>query len=69
MNVTLKDRTAETAAVYFERTRSPIIRKFLPQKAQTLEEALADFRSPAQEALAGPSAPTDSMSGTYGATA
>ena len=44
MNVTLKDRTAETAAVYFERTRSPIIRKFLPQKAQTLEEALADFR-------------------------
>ena len=44
MNVTLKDRTAETAAVYFERTRSPIIRKFLPQKAQTLEEAMADFR-------------------------
>lgn len=44
MNVTLKDRTAETAAIYFERTRSPIIRKFLPQKAQTLEEALADFR-------------------------
>ena len=43
MNVTLKDRTAETAAVYFERTRSPIIRKFLPQKAQTLEEAMAEL--------------------------
>lgn len=44
MTVTLGDRTAETAAVYFERTRSPAIRKTLPQKAQTLEEFLADFR-------------------------
>lgn len=43
MNVRLGDRTAETAAVYFKRTRSPAIRKTLPQKAQTLEEALADF--------------------------
>ena len=44
MEVSLGERTAETAAVYFKRTRSPAIRKFLPQKARTLEEALADFR-------------------------
>lgn len=44
MRVSLGERTAETAAVYFKRTRSPAIRKFLPQKARTLEEALADFR-------------------------
>ena len=43
MTVTLGERTAETVAVYFEKTRSPAIRKTLPQKAQTLEEALADF--------------------------
>lgn len=43
MNVLLGERTAETAAVYFERTRSPVLRRFLPQKARTLEEFLADF--------------------------
>ena len=43
MKISLGPRTAETAAVYFERTRSPVIRKMLPQKAQTVEEALADF--------------------------
>ena len=44
MQITLKDRTAETAAIYFEKTRTPEIQKALPQKAQTVEEALADFR-------------------------
>lgn len=44
MKITLGDRTAETVAVYFEKTRSPIIQQMLPQKAQTVEEALADFR-------------------------
>lgn len=44
MTITLGERTAETVAIYFEKTRSPAIRKTLPQKAQTLEEALADFR-------------------------
>lgn len=44
MKITLGGRTAETAAVYFEKTRSPAIRSALPQKAQTLEEALADYR-------------------------
>lgn len=45
MNVLLGERTAETAAVYFEQTRSPVLRRFLPQKAQTLEEFLTDFRA------------------------
>jgi len=44
MIVTLGGRTAETVAVYFEKTRSPAIQKMLPQKARTLEEALVDFR-------------------------
>ncbi len=43
MTVTLGERTAETVAVYFEKTRSPAVQKMLPQKARTVEEALADF--------------------------
>lgn len=43
MEVTLGARTAETAAIYFERTNNETIRKVLPQKAQTVEEAVADF--------------------------
>lgn len=44
MNITLGNRTAETVAIYFEKTHTPIIRNTLPQKARTLEEALEDFR-------------------------
>ena len=44
MNIQLKERTAETAAVYFQRTRAPAIQRFLPQRARTLEEFLSDFR-------------------------
>lgn len=36
-------RTAETVTIYFEKAQDPQIRKVLPQKARTLEEALADF--------------------------
>lgn len=43
MNVVLDDRTAETVAIYFQKANRPEIRRTLPQKAQTLEEALADF--------------------------
>ena len=45
MDVTLGTRTAETAAVYFEKTSSEAIRKVLPQKARTVEEAVADFHA------------------------
>ena len=43
MRVELGTRTAETVAVYFERAQQDIIRRTLPQKAQTLEEALRDY--------------------------
>lgn len=43
MDVTLGRRTAETAAIYFEKTSNAAIRKVLPQKARTVEEAVADF--------------------------
>ena len=43
MLITLGERTAETAAVYFRRTRDPQIQKVLPQRVKTLEEALADY--------------------------
>ncbi len=43
MKITLHPRTAETVAVYFEKAQHPVIRKTLPQRARTLEEALADF--------------------------
>ena len=44
MEVHLRERTAETVAVYFEKANTPEIRKVLPQKATTLEEALADYQ-------------------------
>ncbi len=43
VSVALGKRTAETAAVFFEKTNSEAIRKFLPMKAQTAEEAAEDF--------------------------
>lgn len=43
MDIILADRTAETAAIYFERTNNETVRKFLPQKAESVEEAVADF--------------------------
>lgn len=43
MKVSLKLRTAESAAIYFERAQQEAIRRMLPQKAKTLAEALAEF--------------------------
>lgn len=43
MKVELKNRSRETVVTYFNRTRDPQVRKFLPQKAVTEAEALADF--------------------------
>ena len=43
MKITLGVRTAETAALYFEKPNCEIFRKVLPQKAKTKEEAVADF--------------------------
>ena len=44
MNIELGQRTEETVAVYFERAQTAAICAVLPQRARTLEEALADYR-------------------------
>ena len=41
--IRLGSRTAETVRIYFEKAQEPSIKAVLPQKAQTVEEALADF--------------------------
>ena len=43
MNITLRPRTAESVKIYFERANAPEIKRVLPQKAQTVEEALEDY--------------------------
>ena len=43
MDVYLGNRTAETVRTYFEKANRPEIKAVLPQKAQTVEEALADY--------------------------
>ena len=43
MVTTLGERTAETVRIYFEKANRPEIKKVLPQKAKTVEEALADY--------------------------
>lgn len=52
MNIQLKDRTADTVMTYFQMTRDPEIRKYLPQKAVTQQEALADFEKTKQPGAA-----------------
>ena len=43
MDVSLGTRTAETAALYFEKTDNETFRRVLPRKARTVEEAVEDF--------------------------
>ena len=43
MIITLKKRTADSVRTYFEKANRPEIKQVLPQKAQTVEEALADY--------------------------
>lgn len=42
--LSLGERTEETVAAYFQKSRHPAIQAVLPQRARTLEEALADYR-------------------------
>ena len=44
MNIELRERTAWHVERYFERTRDPEVRRFLPQKAATAVEALEEFQ-------------------------
>jgi len=43
MDITLEKRTADTVKIYFEKANVPEIKKVLPQKARSVEEALADY--------------------------
>lgn len=43
MTVTLEKRTADTVRIYFEKAEKPEIKRVLPQKAKTVEEALEDY--------------------------
>ncbi len=45
MDISLGDRTAETVRIYFEQAQQPCIKSVLPQKAQTVEEALRDYQA------------------------
>lgn len=42
--IALEERTEETVRIYFEKAKQPEIRRMLPQKAQTVEEALEDYK-------------------------
>ena len=44
MLVTLAERTEAHVRIYFQKAGREAIRKFLPQKAKTVEEALEDYR-------------------------
>ncbi len=48
MPIELRDRTTDTVITYFRATRDPEVRKYLPQKATTEIEALADFEKTQQ---------------------
>ena len=48
MRIELKNRTADTVVTYFQATRDPEVRKYLPQKATTETEALSDFEKTQQ---------------------
>lgn len=43
MVITLEDRTADTVKIYFEKANTQEIKRVLPQKAKTVEEALTDY--------------------------
>ena len=42
-NIVLGDRTEETVRIYFEQAQKPAIKTTLPQKATTVEEAIAEY--------------------------
>mgnify|MGYP003370797638 FL=1 len=42
--ITLDERTIETVKIYYEKSKQPIIKEMLPQKAQSIEEAISDYK-------------------------
>lgn len=48
MKIELRERTADTVLTYFRMTRDPEVSKYLPQKAKSKDEALADYQNTLQ---------------------
>ncbi|MBQ2955936.1 MAG: GNAT family N-acetyltransferase [Clostridia bacterium] len=48
MHVELRERTERHVRIHFEKTRDDEIQKMCPQRAQTLTEAIADYRRSAE---------------------
>ncbi len=44
MNIELRDRTEAHVRIYFEKTRDKEIQSMIPQTAETVEQAVADYR-------------------------
>lgn len=44
MNITLGTRTEESVKIYFNKTSNDTFPRWLPQKAQTVDEAIADYK-------------------------
>ena len=44
MDIRLGSRTEDTVRTYFEKAQDPRIKAVLPQKAQSVGEAIADYR-------------------------
>lgn len=44
LTITLQERTEDHVRIYFEKASAPEIKKWLPQKAKTVAEAVADFQ-------------------------
>ena len=43
LTITLQERTEDHVRIYFEKVSDPEIKKWLPQRAKTVAEAVADF--------------------------
>ena len=48
MLITLKNRTADSVRIYYEKANKTEIKRVLPQKAKTVEEALEDYEQTLQ---------------------
>ena len=44
MGIILKDRTETNVRIYYEKTQQAEIKRMLPQKAQSVEEAVSDYQ-------------------------
>ena len=45
MDIRLGERTEDSVRIYYEKAQDPIIKRSLPQKARSVEEALEDYRN------------------------